>query len=74
MLNFLGDIGGFLSILNLVGFMVAQYFSEFMMKAELYQRLYQVKKKPGRELVFNNISSDLINNDIYIQRKLSTRR
>ena len=43
-LNFLGDIGGFFSILTLVGFMLAERFSQFILRAEIFEKIYQIKR------------------------------
>ena len=41
-MQFFGDIGGFLSILNIMGMVVANYASEFMMYNEIYKKIYYV--------------------------------
>ena len=48
-MNYLGDLGGFFSILNLVGMMVAHKFSYFIYKSEIFSEIYQDQKSKKKE-------------------------
>ena len=43
-LDYLGDVGGLLSMLNIVGTVLTKQISYFIYKSELFSELYQVKK------------------------------
>ena len=43
-MDFLGDFGGFVSILNLIGHLVAANFTSLLMKVDIFTKLYFVSK------------------------------
>ena len=48
-MHFLGDIGGFLSILNLFGIIIAHKLSFFDFKSQIFQNIYLERRKPKKE-------------------------
>ena len=45
--EYFGDIGGFLSILSLIGMILAQKMTEFLMHKEIFEKIYYIdQKKP----------------------------